>query len=148
MNSAAARSNDSRSAEGWVAVGPAASSAAARMRTPRLESERSGDTSGQICEAETLASMSSAPIRTIGSGSASALRARLMFAGETYGASSVSALARANDAVFGSAETAARRVAASVWLRHAEWKASAYCGQPLTFAPCQGSVSDGAHWAG
>ena len=48
MNSAAARSNRSRSAAGWFAVGTAASSEAALMRTPRLGSERSGEASGQI----------------------------------------------------------------------------------------------------
>src|SRR5262249_60868368 len=37
--------------------------------------------SGQICAAETFASLPSAAIRTIGSGSASALRAGLIFAG-------------------------------------------------------------------
>ena len=39
MNSAAARSNRSRSAGGWFAVETAARSEAALMRTPRLESE-------------------------------------------------------------------------------------------------------------
>ena len=54
MNSAAARSKRSRSAGGWLAVGTAASSEAALMRTPRLESESSGETSGQSCAAGML----------------------------------------------------------------------------------------------
>src|SRR6516225_890576 len=94
MNSAAARSKRSRSAAGWLAVGTAASNAAARMRTPRLESDKSGETSGQSCAAETFASMSRAPMRTMGSGSDRPACARPMFAGESHGASSVIALAR------------------------------------------------------
>src|SRR5262249_44356201 len=129
------------------AVGTVASSDTARMRTPRLESASSGDTSGQICAAETFASMSSAPIRTIGSGSASALRARLIFAGETYGARSVSALARAKAGAFGSAATTPSRVAASAWAVPAEWEASGYFCPPLRFAPRPVSIGDAAHWA-
>src|SRR6516225_5023135 len=147
MKSAAARSNGSRSAEGWLAAGTAASRAAARMRTPRLESERSGDTSGQICEGETLANISRAPMRTIGSGSTNALRARLMFASETYGASSLNAPARAKAGVFASAATTASKAATSAWSFHAAWKASAYFCQPLRFAPCHVSIADAVHCA-
>src|SRR5262245_65723139 len=70
-----------------------------------------------------------------------------MFAGETYGASSVSALARAKAGAFGSAATTPSRAAASAWPVQAEWKASAYFCQPLRFAPCQVSTADAAHCA-
>jgi hypothetical protein len=115
MNSAAARSKRSRSAGGWPAVGSAARSATARMRTPRLESDSSGETRGQICAAGALSSMSRAPIRTIGSGSARPVLVRLMFDDDTRDASSVSALARANAEVLRSDATAESSAAASVW---------------------------------
>ena len=125
MNSAAARSNRSRSAGGWLAVGTAASSAAARMRTPRLESESSGETSGQSWAVGTFCNMSRAPIRTIGSGSERPVLARLMFEGESRGASSLSALARAKTGALPSDATTASSAAASAWSVHAAWNASA-----------------------
>ena len=83
MNSASARSNAARSEAGWLAIGTAAKIDTALIRTPRLGSERSGETIGQIRSPERPSSMSSAAIRTIGSGSANPLRASSMFAGET-----------------------------------------------------------------
>ena len=70
------------------------------MRTPRLESVNSGEASGQICDAGRFPSMSSAPIRTIGSGSANALRARGMIDDEGCAPSSLRAVARAIPGVF------------------------------------------------
>jgi hypothetical protein len=69
--------------------------------------------------------MSSAPIRTIGSGSLSPVRARSKVNGETRDASPVSALARANAGALLSAATAASSVAASGWSAHAAWNAAA-----------------------
>ena len=69
--------------------------------------------------------MSSAPIRTIGSGSESPLLASLIFDGERCSASSLSALARANAGAWRSDATMASSAAASAWSVHDAWNASA-----------------------
>src|SRR5262249_26980485 len=61
-----------------------------------------------------------------------------IFTGETYGASSVSALARAKAGAVGSAATTPSNAAASAWPVQAEWKASAYFCQPLRFRSVPG----------
>ena len=141
------RSKRSRSACGWLGVGTAASSDAARMRTPRTGSDSSGAASGKSCAAGMASSMSRAPIRTIGSGSESAVRAKLIFEGATRDESSLSALARANAGALPSDATAASSAAASAFSVQAEWKASAYAWKPFRPDPCQSSIADAAHAA-
>jgi hypothetical protein len=106
-------------------AGTEARSAAALMRTPWLGSKRSGETSGQICEAGTFSSISRAPIRTIGSGSARLNRAKLIFGADIREASSVKALAWANAGALRSDATEERSGSASARSTHAAWKASA-----------------------
>ena len=84
-----------------------------------------GEASGQICDTGTFASMSSAPIRTNGSGSASALRARLMIDDEGRDPSSFSAAARATPGALWSDATMDKSAAASAASVQAAWNASA-----------------------
>jgi hypothetical protein len=69
--------------------------------------------------------MSSAPIRTMGSGSESPVLANPIFEGERREPSSLNALARAIAGALRSEATTARSAAASAWSVHDAWNASA-----------------------
>ena len=113
MNSSAARSKRSRSAAGWLAVGTPASSDAARMRTPRIGSVRSGETSGQRCAAARWPACRARRCAPSGRDRSSRCAPDRCSTGETREASSVSAPARAIAGAWRSAATAASSAAAS-----------------------------------
>ncbi len=95
------------------------------MRTPRNESFMSGAAIGQRSSAGAPFSMSSAPIRTIGSGSSRPALARPTVSAERKGESSASAPARAKPGVSWSEAVAFRSASASAAPAQASWKAAA-----------------------
>ena len=96
------------------------------MRTPRLESESSGETSGQSWRGgHALQHVEGAdPHHRIGIGKPGPRQVDVRRR-ERADASSLSALARANAGALPSAATAASSAAASAWSVHAAWNASA-----------------------